>query len=79
MDIKTVAIKKLIGQNIRTLAELKGPLVISQIASSISVLKVNIFQSSGLESSMFGAPTVEDCQVSALDPADDQFHSENLP
>ena len=29
MDIKTVAIKKLIGQNIRILAEMKSPLVVS--------------------------------------------------
>ena len=43
MDIKTVAIKKLIGQNIRTLAELKGPLVVSQFASSASVFEIEHF------------------------------------
>ena len=43
MDIKTVAIKKLIGQNIRTLAALKGPLVASQFAYSISVYEIEHF------------------------------------
>ena len=43
MDIKTVAIKELIGQSIRTLAELKGPLVVSQFASSNSVFEIEHF------------------------------------
>ena len=72
MDIKTVAIKKLIGQNIRTLAELKGPLEVSQFASSNSVFWNWTFSRVlGLNHRCFGAPTFKDCQISSLDPAED--------